>query len=199
VNVVWWRDFRSTLTGSDFILGLYQGKITVPLAGVPDFYPPIVAILTHELLHAMLAQATNDSAPHWFQEGLAQRVEMVDMQRNAFNMYDDDRLLSISLLDAVLRGSPDPEMISESYIVSQTIIRYIDTTYGTKGIATMIAAFRDGATTEEAIKRLSGQSVADFDTRLRAWGRANTKVFENGEIVSYMQREAGDLRWSTKR
>src|SRR5262249_22585834 len=32
VNVVWWRDFRSTLTGSDFILGLYQGKITVPLA-----------------------------------------------------------------------------------------------------------------------------------------------------------------------
>jgi tetratricopeptide (TPR) repeat protein len=199
VNVVWWRDFRSTLTGSDFILGLYQGKITVPLAGIPDFYPPIVAILTHELLHAMLAQATNDSAPHWFQEGLAQRVEMVDMQRNAFNMYDDDRLLSISLLDAVLRGSPDPEMVSESYIVSQTIIRYIETTYGTKGIATMIAAFRDGATTEEAIKRLSGQSVADFDTRLRAWGRANTKVFENGEIVSYMQREAGDLRWSTKR
>jgi hypothetical protein len=199
VNVVWWQDFRSTLTGSDFILGLYQGKITVPLAGIPDFYPPIVAILTHELLHAMLAQATNDSAPHWFQEGLAQRVEMVDMQRNAFNMYDDDKLLSLSLLDAVLRGSPDPDMITESYIVSQTVVRYIEATYGTKGIATMITAFRDGATTEEAIKRLSGQSMADFDTRLRAWGRGSTKVFENGEIVSYMQTESDAPRWSTKR
>jgi hypothetical protein len=199
VNVVWWRDFRSTLTGSDFILGLYQGKITVPLAGVPDFYPPVVAILTHELLHAMLAQTTNESAPHWFQEGLAQRVEMVDMQPNAFNMYDDDRLLSLSLLDAVLHGSPDPEMIGESYVVSQTIVRYIEATYGTRGIATMIIAFRDGATTEEAIKRLSGQSVAEFDTRLRAWGRGSTKVFENGGIVSYMQNEAGDLRWSRKR
>jgi tetratricopeptide (TPR) repeat protein len=199
VNVVWWRDFRSTLTGSDFILGLYQGKITVPLAGVPDFYPPVVAILTHELLHAMLAQATNDAAPHWFQEGLAQRVEMVEMQPNAFNMYDDDRLLSISLLDPVLRGSPDPEMIGEAYVVSQTIIRYIEATYGTRGITTMIAAFRDGATTEEAIKRLSGQSVSEFDTRLRAWGRAGTKVFENNEMVSYMQRDAGDLRWSRRR
>ena len=198
VNVVWWRDFRSTLTGNDFILGLYQGKITVPLAGIPDFYPPVVAILTHELLHAMLAQATNESAPHWFQEGLAQRVEMVDIQPNAFNMYDDDRLLSVSLLDAVLRGSPDPDMIGESYVVSQTTIRYIEATYGAKGIATMIAAFRDGATTEEAIQRVSGQSVADFDTRLRAWGRAGTKVFENHEFVSYMQKEEGDLRWSRK-
>jgi tetratricopeptide (TPR) repeat protein len=198
VNVVWWRDFRSTLTGSDFILGLYQGKITVPLAGIPDFYPPIVAILTHELMHAMLAQATSDAAPHWFQEGLAQRVEMVEIHRNAFNMYDDERLLSVSLLDAVLRGSPDPEMIGEAYIVSQTIIRYIEATYGRQGIARMIAAFRDGATTDEAIQRLSGQSVAEFDTRLRAWGRAGLKIFENQELVSYMQREEGDLRWSRR-
>jgi tetratricopeptide (TPR) repeat protein len=199
VNVVWWRDFRSTLTGSDFILGLYQGKITVPLAGVPDFYPPVVAILTHELLHAMLAQATNDAAPHWFQEGLAQRVEMVDVQRNAFNMYDDDRLLAVPLLDAVLRGSPDPEMVSESYIVSLTVIRYIESAYGTKGIATMIAAFREGATTEEAVRRLSGLGLAEFDARLRAWGRSHTTVFENREeIVSYMQHESGDLRWSKR-
>ncbi len=199
VNVVWWRDFRTNLTGSDFILGLYQGKITVPLAGIPDFYPPIVAILTHELLHAMLAQATNDSAPHWFQEGLAQRVEMVEYQRNAFNMYEDDKLLSISLLDAVLRGSPDPDMISQSYIVSQTIIRYIEATYGAQGLAKMVAAFRDGATTEEAIQKLSGQSIADFDTRLRAWGRSSTKIFENHEMVSYMQPDEGDIHWSKKR
>jgi hypothetical protein len=29
VNVVWWDEFRSTYTGSDFILGFYNGKITV--------------------------------------------------------------------------------------------------------------------------------------------------------------------------
>src|SRR6266545_4500665 len=70
VNVVWWDDFRSTYTGSDFILGFYSGKITVPLAGVRQFVPPVVALMTHELCHAMIAQATNDQAPHWFHEGL---------------------------------------------------------------------------------------------------------------------------------
>ena len=198
VNVVWWRDFRSTYTGSDFILGFYEGKITVPLAGVPDFYPEIVAILTHELCHAMIAQATGDSAPHWFQEGLAQRVEMVEYQRNAFNMYDDDRLLSISLLDAVLRGSPDPEMIGEAYIVAQTIIRYIEATYGPAGITKMLAAYRDGSTTEEAIEKLSGMSVADFDTKLRAWGRGGTKVFENHEIVYYMRTGSDAIHWTRR-
>ena len=190
VNVVWWRDFRATYTGNDFILGFYQGgKLTIPFAGIPGWYPDITAIMSHELCHAIIAQATNDQAPHWFQEGLAQRVEMVPYQSNAFNMYDDERLLPVSLLDAVLRSSPDPGMISEAYIVSQTIIRFIESAYGQKGIDAMIAAYRDGATTEEAIQRLSGLSVPAFDAKLRAWGRGGTKVFENHEIIDYSQQE----------
>lgn len=196
VNVVWWREFRSTYTGSDFILGFYSGKITVPLAGIPDFYPPIVAILTHEMTHAMLAQATNDNAPHWFQEGVAQRVEGVPYHENAFNMYDDTKLLSVGLLDAVLRGSPDPEMIGEAYIVAQTVVRYIEATYGSAGLAKMIASYRDGASTEEAIQQLSGMSISDFDTKLRAWGRASTKVFDNHEIPDYMRPSSNSIRWS---
>jgi tetratricopeptide (TPR) repeat protein len=196
VNVVWWRDFRSAYTGSDFILGFYQGKITLPFAGIPGWYPEITAILSHELCHAIISQATNDQAPRWFQEGLAQRVEMVPYKANAFNMYEDDKLLSVSLLDAVLRGSPDPEMIGEAYIVSQTIIRFIESAYGQAGINTMLAAYRDGATTEEAIRKLSGLSVADFDTRLRAWGRSGNKVFENRDIVDYSGQQRNDLQWS---
>jgi tetratricopeptide (TPR) repeat protein len=199
VNVVWWRDFRSTYTGSDFILGFYQGgKLTIPFAGIPGFYPEITAILSHELCHAVIAQATNDQAPHWFQEGLAQRVEMLPYKANAFNMYDDERLLSVSLLDAVLRGSPDPEMIGEAYIVSQTIIRFIEAAYGQKGIDTMIAAFRDGATTDEAIQKLAGISVAEFDAKLRAWGRSGTKVFENHDLIDYSLQvpDSNELRWS---
>ncbi len=196
VNMLSWQDFRSTYTGSDFILGFYQGKITVPLAGLSDFIPEAVAILTHELTHAMLAQATNEQAPRWFHEGLAQRTEMVPYKPNAFNMYEDNKLLSVSVLDAVLHGSPDPEMIGEAYIVSQTIIRYIEATYGPAGMARMIAAYREGATTDEAIQRLSGLSVADFDTRLRAWGRGSTKVFDNKEMVNYEQKGSEDIKWT---
>jgi tetratricopeptide (TPR) repeat protein len=199
VNVVWWRDFKSAYTGSDFILGFYQaGKLTIPFAGIPGWYPEITAIMSHELCHAIIAQATNDQAPHWFQEGLAQRVEMVQYKPNAFNMYDDDRLLSVSLLDGVLRGSPDPDMISEAYIVSQTIIRFIESAYGQKGIDTMIGAYRDGSTTEEAIQKVAGISVADFDAKLRAWGRGSTKVFENHDLIDYSRQvpDGNEMRWT---
>jgi len=185
VNIVWWDEFRSTYTGSDFIVGFYTGKITLPFAGVEEYIPEIVAILSHELCHAMIAQRTHDQAPHWFQEGLAQRIEMKQYSMNAFNMYTDDRLLAVSLLDAVLRGSPDPGMISEAYIESQTIIRYVEAKYGRAGVTKMLDAFRDGATTEEAIQRLTGKPVAQFDTDLRAWGRTGTKVFEDNVMIHY--------------
>lgn len=194
VNVVWWQDFRHVITGNDFTVGLYQGKITVPLAGIP-FYPPvIVAIMTHELTHAMLAQATNDQAPRWYQEGMAKRMEMTGMTRNAFNMYDDSRLLALTLLDSVLRDSPDPSMIAEGYFVSEAAVRYIESRYGRAGLAKMIAQFRDGATTEAAVEKLSGLQMAAFDREFRQWGRAEQRIFETPIAARYDNDDEPEIR-----
>jgi tetratricopeptide (TPR) repeat protein len=180
VNVLWWEDFRSTYTGSDFILGFYNGKITVPFAGVSSDDPMLVNILAHELSHAMIAQATADQAPRWFQEGFAQRIEERPHHTNAFNMYDDAKLVPLSLLDAVLGGSPDPEMIGAAYIIAQTDIRFIEARYGRGALQKLMNAFRDGATTEEAIRRVCGKSLAEFEHELRQWGRSGNHVFGGG-------------------
>jgi hypothetical protein len=199
VNVVWWDDFRSTYTGSDFILGFYNGKITIPLAGAYRFVPPVVSLMTHELCHAMISQATNDQAPHWFQEGLAQRVEMRDFHANAFNMYDDNHLIAMSLLDPVLRTSSDPEVISEAYIESQTVIRYVEATYGEAGVKKLLESFRTGATTDDAVQQLTGKSLTEFDTNLRTWGRSGARVFENPEPVHYETSDEPDsMGWTKK-
>lgn len=180
VNVVWWSDFRGTYTGSDFILGFYTGKITVPFAGIYEYVPPVVALLTHELCHAMVGQATNHQAPRWFQEGLAVRVEMVDIHANAFNMYDDEKLIAVPLFDAVLGGSPDPGMITGAYIQSQTVIRFIESEFGQGAIARMIEQFSAGATTEEAILAVTRLTLPEFEAKLRSWGRGGgSRVFEN--------------------
>jgi tetratricopeptide (TPR) repeat protein len=179
VNVVWWQEFRSTYTGSDFILAFYNGKITVPFAGVGALVPELVAILAHELAHAMIAHATNDQAPRWFQEGYAQRVQGSRYSPNAFNMYDDAKLLPLALVDPVLSGSPDPEMVSAAYIVAQTNIRFLEAKYGKNGLRKIMAAFHDGATSEEALRAVSGQSMAEYEQDLRQWGRSDSHVFEN--------------------
>ena len=199
INIVKWEDFRSIYTGNDFILGFYQGKITLPFGNIADFQPEIVAILTHELCHAMIAEATNDQAPRWFHEGLAQRVEMRDFHPNALNMYDDNRLLAVSLLDSVMNGSPDPEMIGEAYIEAQTVIRFLESAYGPKAIPTMLNAFRDGATTEEAIQQVAHTDLGGLDIKLRAWGRGGAKVFANPPPIRYDEIPDNEIQWSKPR
>lgn len=199
INIVKWEDFRSIYTGNDFILGFYQGKITLPFGNVADFQPEIVAILTHELCHAMIAEATNDQAPRWFHEGLAQRVEMRDFHPNALNMYDDNRLLAVGLLDSVMDGSPDPDMIGEAYIESQTVIRFLESAYGPKAIPTMLAAFRNGATTEEAIQQVAHTDLGGLDIKLRAWGRGGAKVFANPPPIRYDQMPDNEIQWAKPR
>ncbi|HVT44335.1 MAG TPA: hypothetical protein VMT00_08090 [Thermoanaerobaculia bacterium] len=197
VNIVWWDEFRSTYTGSDFILGFYDGKITLPFAGVGGFPPPVVAILSHELTHALIAQATNDQAPRWFQEGVAQRHEMLEYSPNALNMYDDDALISLSLLDAAIEGSADPAIIQEAYIEAQTVVRYIEAEYGSSAIAKMLASFRSGARTDEAISQLTGKNTAAFDLAMREWGRrGGAKVFVNPPPIRYDAELDRILRFS---
>ncbi|HEY2323969.1 MAG TPA: hypothetical protein VGJ82_14025 [Thermoanaerobaculia bacterium] len=199
INIVKWEDFRSIYTGNDFILGFYQGKITLPFGNVADFQPEIVAILTHELCHAMIAEATNDQAPRWFHEGLAQRVEMRDFHPNALNMYDDNRLLAVGLLDSVMDGSPDPDMIGEAYIESQTVIRFLESAYGPKAIPTMLNAFRDGATTEEAIQQVAHTDLGGLDIKFRAWGRGGAKVFANPPPIRYDEMPVNEIQWAKPR
>ena len=197
VNVLWWQEFRSTYTGNDFILGFYEGKITVPFAGVQQYVPEVVALLTHELCHAMVGQTTKHQAPRWFQEGLAQRVEMVDYHANAFNMYDDEKLIAVPLFDAVLTGSPDPEMIGGAYIQAQTVIRFIEAEFGVNAVARMIEQYRDGATTEEAILAVTRLTMPEFQARLRTWGRSGSRVFENPAPKRYDVPE-GDVHYQRR-
>jgi hypothetical protein len=93
VNVFYWDDFREGITGGDHILGVYDGEILFPFGVVNQFKPEIVAVITHELTHAVVAQATADNAPRWFQEGLAQRMELVPRHENAFHETATDLVL----------------------------------------------------------------------------------------------------------
>jgi hypothetical protein len=185
VNIVWWQDFKSVYTGSEDVLGFYTGKITLPLAGIYELEPFVVSLITHELAHAMLAQATNDQAPRWMHEGLAQRVEMVPYSANAFNMYEDDKLLAVSVLDAVLGTSRDGDMVGAAYIVSETFVRYLEQNHGEAGVKAVIAKYAQGATTEDAIAAVAGRPLADVDASFRKWGRAEKRVFQNPPPVRY--------------
>jgi len=184
VELLSWEDFRN-YTGSEYIAGLFTNKIYLPLAGIDVFPPEIVAIMTHELTHALLADASNNLAPRWFHEAFASRMEMKDTPRNAFHMYKDERFLALALLDAVANGSNDAELVIEAYRIGETTVRFIEARYGKAGLLKMIDAFRRGADTEEAVHALTGGSLADLDRNARAWGLAQAPFLPGSPIVRY--------------
>lgn len=185
VDLLPWADFARTY-GSD-LLGLYDGKIRVPVFGVPRFTPPVVAILTHELAHAMIAKASDDRAPSWFHEGLAQRVEMGWRRENRVGeLVRSGTYLSLRSIEEVLRSRPAPELVEAAYVEAEWLLAYLERRHGKRSISRLMEAFRDGASTDEALERVTGLSVPDLDRKFREWALSEApKSIEERVAVRY--------------
>lgn len=187
VNILNWSDFSSRLTGSADILGFYDGDITIPFGGVESFRQDIVAILTHEMTHAVIAQASDDNTPHWFQEGLATRMELVERQENIFQNRTHDQLTTIAVLDDELEAEADLESVSDAYVESATFIRFLEERYGPESVNSMIAAYRTGATTDEAFVTVTKKNTVDLDREFRDWGFNHSEAFVDKTPWPYLQ------------
>lgn len=177
VNVVGWETFSGDLTGSQHVLGMYDGEITIPFGEVPNFRESIVAILTHELTHAIIAQASNDTAPRWFHEGVARRTELVEQQDNIFQVRPTQEFIALELLDPTMNGSIDPVAVSDAYTLAQTFIRYLEDRHGADSINRLIASFRGGANSEEALQAVMKHSFVSIDRDFRTWGTTHAAAF----------------------
>jgi hypothetical protein len=170
VHLLPWNDFQSTWSGGVDVLGLFDGDIRLPFADVMSFAPEVVAIVTHELAHAMLAESTTNRAPHWFQEGLAQHVQMVQSRINPIESYYlTKRLLAFPLVDSALGSMAAPELVTVAYDEAMWALHFLETEYGLAAIHSLQQAFSDGVETDEAISGVLGKSVEDFDSELWYW------------------------------
>jgi hypothetical protein len=184
VNVLYWEDFSGSITGVDHIVGLYDGEILFPFAVVNQFKTELVAVITHELTHAIVAEATRDNAPRWFQEGIAERMELVPHHENAFHDTPPQLVLPLPLLDAVMENVADASLAEHGYRVAQTFIRFLESRHP-KAIPTLIAAFAAGRNTDEALTALTGKSLEALNRDFREWGFANSANFVNSEPFPY--------------
>jgi Peptidase of plants and bacteria len=175
VNVLQWDQFRRDITASDHTLGLYDGEIFIPFAAVERFKREVVAIITHELTHALIAQATNDNAPRWFHEGVATRMELAERQENAFATTPVNLVLPVPLIDATMEKNTEPA----AYVVAQTFIRFLEDRYGADAIAKIAAGFARG---EETVL---GKSLDTLNVEFRQWGFHHNGEFANDEPWPY--------------
>jgi tetratricopeptide (TPR) repeat protein len=164
------EDFELGYSQGGQILGLFDGVVRLPLGGLRTWSPFAVSILSHELAHALITEHTRDRAPHWFQEGLAQHIEMTVDRVNAVADYRaQDRLLALPLLEPAIASFSSAVWEAAAYDEALWAINFVESRHGVAGIHRLLDAFRDGETTNQALATALGTPAARFDHDLWDW------------------------------
>ena len=164
------RQFLTAYGGAIEVAGIFDGRLRMPLADLKSLDPRLIAIVSHELAHALLDGATAGRAPRWFQEGLAQHVEMGTVHVNPLpELEASGRALALPALEPILDGFAEPQLVELAYAESAWAVAYVEQRFGVAGIRGLVRSYADGAGTAAAIARLSGADLAQFDRAFRDW------------------------------
>ncbi len=204
------RRFLNSYAAGIAVAGIYDGRVRVPFADLKSLHPELIAILSHELAHAMIAQATHDNAPRWFHEGLAQHTEMVQNTINPVpDLHAAGHSLSLPVVQEILGGFAEPQFVDLSYSQAAWTLHFIEDSQGRQGIHRLLEAFARGESTEEAIRSALETSVPEFDQAFWAWSfddappvwptslRRYDEEAHLAEVTSAAQRKVPSLAGST--
>jgi hypothetical protein len=160
------RKFRDVTQSPEWVGGLYDGKIRVPLGGLKRLNPVAAGVLNHELAHAIIHSKTRGNCPRWLHEGLAQRFE-----GKASSRVDAERVAAqLAAGDAATwedRGF--------SYPMALSLSRYLEARSGFHRVVDLLEELGRGASTDEAMQRVYG---VDYAAICRGWKES---VFEELE------------------
>jgi hypothetical protein len=174
INVIGRPPAPDEVSGSADDKALYNGDITIPLWETID--REVVAVLGHEITHAVVAQAADGNAPFWFAEGLARRMELVERQGNIFQ----DRpghIAAISVLEAELEAPVDRKSLWDEGEEAATLVRFLEDRYGASSLNALIASYKGGATSDEAFRAVMKKETTEIDREFRTWGLSHSVAF----------------------
>lgn len=179
-------NFFESYGGDIAVLGLFDGKVRVPFADLRSLHPGLLAILSHELAHALIAEATHDQAPHWLQEGLAEHVEMGMGRLNPLpDLARNGRALSFPTIDPILSGFAEPQLVDLAYSEAAWTVQLIETRFGVGAIHRLLAAYGKGRPTAQALTEACGLSPAELDRALWQWGTTEAPQSRSLEVRRY--------------
>ncbi len=164
------EEFLKSYSAEMPVVGVFDGRVRVPFADLHSLHPQLVAILSHELAHALITQATGDRAPKWVQEGLAQHVQMLQESANPFpDLANAGHELSLAVVEQSLGGFSEPQFVELSYAEAAWAFHYLEARHGVAAIHRLLAAFANGDDGEGALHAALGMDTAGLDEALRGW------------------------------
>lgn len=158
--------------------------------------------LWHELGHTFTLGASDHRIPRWFSEGLSVHEERrsrpswgSDVTPEFLAAYQSGSLAPPSRLNDGFMRPRFPQEVILSYYQASLVAEWIEGEKGIAGIRAMLAAYRRGANTPQAMREVMGLDLATLDARFDAYVRGKF-ARELGAVAPERGGErAGEIRW----
>lgn len=168
------EQFAEATQTSAHVGALFDGKIRAPITGKNGRFvqPQVLATrLTHEYVHAIIAQIGGGKVPWWLNEGLAEvlsREMDITRQRMLRRAYIGERTSSLADLETSQLDQLEPEALSLAYAQAHATAQELWRAGGTEKMTKALKAMNDGATAEEAIREAFGMDYATLQEKVKS-------------------------------
>jgi len=167
------KQFKQVTESPHWVGGIYDGRIRLPVAGLPDRGDDdLRRLLYHEYTHVIVHRIAGGRCPVWFNEGLAQLMQ----ERSGASR---DPWLKTSLLQS--GGIPSLKALSEpflklssgqalkAYTISYFATKYFVDEYGLSAAGNVLESLGDGKDFDAALYEVTGTRPEDFERRFHRW------------------------------
>jgi hypothetical protein len=153
------RAFREVTQAPEWVGGLYDGKIRVPLGGLRTLTDRAKRVLIHELTHAVVHSKSRGNCPRWLHEGLAQRSENKKLHQSQKRKIADK-----------LSGGDAPSWDADgfSYPMALSLTRHLEARQGFGGLVLLLELLGEGADLDAALLQLYRE---DYSAICKRWKR----------------------------
>jgi tetratricopeptide (TPR) repeat protein len=119
------RQFRDITRAPDWSVGRFDGRIRLAVAGALRTPETLDRVLTHELVHAVIAHAAPRGVPAWVHEGLACYFDSADHSWATRTLQRSRILIPLEDLDAGFGGLDAPTAsvaYAESLVAARLLV-----------------------------------------------------------------------------
>jgi hypothetical protein len=152
-----------------------------------SLHPSLIAILSHELAHALVAQRVGSaSVPTWFNEGLAQHVQMADQPSNELaDLERSRRAIALPALEAILANDGEAQFTQVAYVEAAWLVHSLEARYGAAALHRLLDAFAAREADEAALAAVTGATLRDLDAAFWQWGTSRAPAVWSTTVRRY--------------
>ncbi len=167
------EEFVTVTNSHDWVGGLFDGKIRVPLKNAAGHLPDLRRTLAHEYTHYVVSMLS-PRAPAWLNEGLAQWEEAPgaplapDRVALLVAARDGDRLDRIASLAPSFSGVPDKDRVRLLYAQSHAFTSYLVDRFGMSQVRSLVVATRTAPSVSAAFEVAFGEGLLSVEDAWRA-------------------------------